>query len=210
MKKITLSILALIACTASLFAQITREQADEIAINHLKSGGMLPSSQFMLFVNDNAPNENGFVITTYRGETVRAKYACWVYLITKGGVQPTIALPLQQIYLLVKEDNGSLLEVITSNNVNPYLSSWTEIKVPTGITEPKENLKSLYPNPVNDLLTLPVNGKNVRVEIYDLKGSRLFSELLSGEGACQLNVSFLNPGIYMVNVSGETYKIIKN
>jgi len=209
MKKITLSILALIACTASLFAQITREQADEIVINYLKSEQTQP---YVLYVNANTPSEEGFVITTSNGETIKAKYACWVYCefptITLPGPIPMGTPPFR--YLFIKKDSGSLLEIITNNNLGYDLSSWTEIKVPTGITEPKENLKSLYPNPVNDLLTLPVNGKNIRVEIYDLKGSRLFCELLSGEGACHLNVSFLNPGIYMVNVSGKTYKIIKN
>jgi hypothetical protein len=57
-------------------------------------------------------------------------------------------------------------------------------------------------------LTVPCNG-DARVEIYDLKGTRLFSGLVSGKGACQLDVSFLNTGVYMVNVAGEVYKVIK-
>ena len=77
----------------------------------------------------------------------------------------------------------------------------------TGFTEQKYNNKQLYPNPVDDWLTLPCTGESTRVEIYDLKGTRLFSGLLSEK--CELNVSFLNAGVYMVNVSGETYKLIK-
>ena len=85
------------------------------------------------------------------------------------------------------------------------------MEVPSGLDDLKEDTyKFLYPNPVDDWLTLPCKGENTRVEIYDLKGTRLFSGSLSGNDACQLNVSFLSAGIYMVNVDGKTYKIIKN
>jgi len=82
-------------------------------------------------------------------------------------------------------------------------------KYETNIVEPKANNKLLYPNPVGDWLTIPCNGENTRVEIYDLKGTRLLNKTLSGKDVCQLNVSFLSAGVYMVNVGGKMYKIIK-
>jgi len=109
----------------------------------------------------------------------------------------------------VKEDNGSLLEVFTNDDDPQDVRSWKAVEVPQGIVEPKANNKLLYPNPVGDWLTIPCNGENTRVEIYDLKGTRLLTSPLSGKDACQLNVSFLSAGVYMVNVGGKMYKIVK-
>ena len=201
--KIFLSMLVLFACAATLSA-ITREQADEIVINYAKSE-MKPGVG--LYSNNNTPSTEGFTVTTSKGEIVKAKYACWVYWIGPAAI---LEAPIQQHYLFVKEDNGSLLEIITTDVVVPNLNLWTKVNVPKDIVEPKENNKFLYPNPVDDWLTIPCNGENTRVEIYDLKGTRLFSGTLSEKETCQLNVSFLNSGVYMVNVDGKTYKIIKS
>ncbi len=207
--KIILSMLMLFACAAIVSAQkITREQADKIAINYLKSE-MGP--EFLLYVNDNTPNDEGFVVITSKEETIKAKYACWVYVGYQVYAYPTMGPPppLSLSYLFVKEDNGNLLKVVTSNDAIPGPSSWTAVKIPQGIVETKEDNNFLYPNPVDDWLTVPCNVENVRVEIYDLKGVRLFSEMLSGDNSCRLNVSFLDAGTYLVSVGGETYRIIK-
>ena len=210
MKKIFILMLILIAWAASLSAQTTREQADAIVLNYLKTEAGYP---YNVFVNVNTPNEEGFVITTSNEETVRAKYACWVYLaisIPPVLLHGTVVPPHAYRCLFVKEDNGSLLEINAMNNSIPDLTDWEGVNALSGIVESKENnITLLYPNPVGNLLTIPCNGDQARVEIYDLKGTCLFSELLSGEDACQLNVSFLNTGVYMVNISGETYRIIK-
>ena len=207
--KIVFTVLLLLFLSIRVFfAQVTREQADEIVLEYIKSE--IGHNNFGVFVNPNTPNTEGFVITTSSGETVKAKYVCWVYCITPEGFQPALGLPARQHYLFVKEDNGSLLEIITSNDLGHDLSSWTAVKVPQGVVELKGNKQFLYPNPVDDCLTFPCNGENTRVEIYDLKGTRLFSEMLSSEGTCQLNISFLSAGTYIVNISGEMYKIIKN
>ena len=197
----------LLAWTTSLLAgNITREQADAIVLEYLKNEG----THFDLYVNSNTPNEEGLVITTPNGEIVKAKYACWVYCVTRYCIKcPSLIVvpPAPVRYLFVKEDNGSLLEVITSNDSGLDLSSWETLDI-TGLTVQKENNKSPYPNPVDDWLTIPC-GENAHVEIRDLKGTLLYSGLLSGKDA-RLNVSFLNVGIYMVNINGETHKIIKN
>jgi len=217
MKKIIISMSILTAWATWLPAQITREKADEIVLDYLKNEGI----RIELYVNDNAPSKEGFTVTTSNEEIIKAKYACWVYCGNRiffspcndpDCPQPAPPHPsmIGYRYIFVKEDNGSLLEVITSYDTNQDLSLWTKVNAPSGFVAPKENNKLLYPNPVGDLLTLPCDGKPARVEIYDLKGTRLFSGLLSGEDACQLNVSFLSTGIYMISVSGEMYKIIKN
>jgi len=212
MKKIIVFLLVSIFGSTSLFAQkITHEQADEIAINYVKNEVALnegaPLNSFLLYVNANTPSEDGFALTTSSGEKVKAKYACWVYYLPYAAEWAVVA-PAMRRYLFVKEDNGSLLEIIV-NDFAPNLDLWSAVDLPTGFATPKENDQSLYPNPVDDWLTLPCKGKSARVEIYDLKGTRLFSETLSDKATCRLNVSFLSAGIYMVNVDGKMFKIIK-
>ena len=207
MKKMIIVMSILLAWATSLPAQTTREQADAIVWEHLKS----ETTHFSLHINANTPNEEGFSMTTLGGETVKAKYACWVYFVGFDvACYACVLCPCPHHYLFIKEDNGSVLEVIANSGLsddNPW--SW-QLVDPSGITEPKDNNKSLYPNPVDDWLTIPCKGENTAVEIYDLKGTRLFSKELADKDACRLNVSFLSAGIYMLNVSGETYKMIKN
>ena len=157
---------------------------------------------FLLYLNVNTPNEEGITITTYAGETVKAKYACWVYCVYEQSKDDRL-VPSQYRYLFVKEDDGNLLEVIVNNDTVPNSDVWKVMEITTGLTERKDSAKLLYPNPVNDVLTLPCQGKPARVEIHDLKGTRLFSGLLSGEGACQLYVSFLSAGVYVVSIDGK-------
>ena len=198
MKKIFISILVLIAWTVSLSAQVTREQANVIVWNYVQSEVTNPS----LYANLNAPNDEGIIVTTSNEEAFKAKYACWAYCLDENESS-------LRRYLFVKEEGGSLLEVIASNDQSVLDNSWEAMDTPTGLTGSKGGIKQHYPNPVDDLLALPCNGETTHVEIYDLKGTNLFSGLLAGKDNCQLNVSFLNTGVYMVNVSGETFKIIK-
>jgi len=210
MRKTFIPMLVLLAWATSLPAQITREQADEIVLDYIQNEVNRP---VFLYVNINAPDKEGTEITTSNEEKIKAKYACWVYCLTECVCNPLeYRLPFWSRYLFVKEDDGNLLEVIANKDLGPkdLTSSWEVMKTPSSLFASKENNKSLHPNPVNDLLTLPCNGESTRVEIYDLKGTRLFAGTLSGEDACRLDVSFLSAGVYMVKVEGENFKIIKN
>jgi len=183
--------------SATLFAQtITQEQADAIVQQYANSE--VPQST-ALYANIAAPSEEGVAITTSNEESFTAKYACWAYCIEE---------PALRRYIFVNKMGGSILEVVANNDISPLEAESWEAMDMTGLANSKANPKQLYPNPVGDILILPCTA-NSRVEIYDLKGTRLFSGMLSGEGNCQLNVSFLNTGVYMVNVSGETFRIIK-
>ena len=201
MKKIIILMPMLLVWATSLSAQTTREQADAIVLDYLTNEVTQPC---LLYVNLSTPSGEGIILTTSNEETIKAKYACWLYYLNESEAA-------QSRYLFVKEDNGSLLEIIASNDLGPSdLSLWKVVEMTTGITERESSAQLLYPNPVDDWLTLPCNGDYARVEIYDVKGTRLFSGLLSGEDACRLNVSFLSAGGYVVKVEGERFKIIKN
>lgn len=198
MKKNLLLMSFLFSWTISLSAQITRNQADAIVLDYLKNEGI--PQQVLLYVNADAPSAEG-VLTTSNEEVIKAKYACWIYFLDENESQSR--------YLFVKADSGNLLEVIASNDSGPNdLFSWKAVDTTNGLTQVKDNSIPLFPNPVGDILTLPCNGEPLNVEICDLSGTRLFSGSLSAKD-CKLDVSFLKTGVYLVNVSGKTYKIIK-
>ena len=207
MKRIFIAMSFLVAWMTLLSAQVTREQADAIVLNYLQNEATRP---YFLYLNVNTPREENFFITTHGGESIKVKYACRVYFFDEYS---DVNGPAQRRYFLVKEDNGDLLEIITEKDFGPSgdISAWVVLKTPTGLVEPKDdNIKPLYPNPVDDWLTVSCDGENTRVEIYDLKGTRLFSKELSDKDDCRLNVAFLNAGVYLVAVSGKTHKMIKN
>ncbi|MEQ3662892.1 MAG: T9SS type A sorting domain-containing protein, partial [Flavobacterium sp.] len=72
----------------------------------------------------------------------------------------------------------------------------------------------VYPNPVNDILTI-VNelSSNSKLTIVDING-RIVKQVSSSTSLTSINVSDLNSGIYFVNIETEegksTKKIIKN
>jgi hypothetical protein len=206
MRTILILMSVFLAWTTSLSAQITREQADVIVREHIQKEVTRPV--MYLYFNSNTPSNEVMVITTHMGETIKIKYPCWVYFLNE---YPDVNGPAQRRYFFVKEDNGSLMEVIISHDFGPDDSySWNDMEISTGTAMVVNSQKQPYPNPVKDLLTLPCNGEDVRVEIYNLNGTRLFSDNFSGNGSCQLNVSFLSAGIYILSIDGERFKIIKN
>jgi hypothetical protein len=211
MKKFFILMTALIAWAASLSAQnITREQADAAALNHFRHE---MTEWHQLDVRVDMTEEEGFVITTSRDETVMVKHPCWVYHLRniQDPDGPVQVPSLSHRYLLVKKDNGSISELTTNSDFDsPGLHAWQPVGNTSCSDNPEaDNNRLLYPNPVGDQLTFSCNGENASVKIYDLKGTCLYSGTISGEDACRLSVSFLNAGIYMVNVSGEIYKMIK-
>ena len=194
----------LVAYAATSLAQITRGQADTVVKEYLQREVVASSS---LYVHVNAPDAEGILLTTSNDETFKATYACWAYYLNESELS-------QCRYLFVKSDNGNLLEVIASNDLGQSdLTKWKAVD-DVGVVETGHapSPPRIYPNPVDDVLTIPYTGNYMRIEIHDLKGNSLFSGLLSDKETSQLNVSFLNTGIYMLSVYSETsvvYKLIK-
>lgn len=81
---------------------------------------------------------------------------------------------------------------------------------PTGINNPLVNAIKpgfFYPNPVNDILNIWVTqnpSTQTRLTIYDITGRAVREELLQSSGnIARLDVSSLQPGIYVYELSGE-------
>ena len=169
MKKISFFLFILFCYAASLHAQITQEQANAIVLQHIQAEVAPP---YVLYVYAHAPSAEEMVITTHNEETIKVKYACWSYYLNE---KPNINEPCQHRYLFVKENDGNLLEVITSNDLTPDLTQWT--LVPLSVIDGEtNNFILLYPNPTTGELRIE-NGelKIKNVEIYDISGKNIFN-----------------------------------
>lgn len=84
---------------------------------------------------------------------------------------------------------------------------------PLGIKTPiLENSTSIWPNPVNNSLTILMTKNNKAiVTIIDVNGINILSKIIGSED--QLDLSFLKAGNYLINIKGDslnqTHKIIK-
>lgn len=76
----------------------------------------------------------------------------------------------------------------------------------TGIIDLKtDNLFSL----INEALVFPALSANSTVSVYSLNGSLVFKKTIRTTGEYAFPLSGLNTGVYLVNVNGVTYKIMK-
>ena len=203
MKKIFfILMLFLLANTTSLFAQITREQADAIVWEYLQNELSAP---YLLYVNTNLPNEAGINIITNNAEVVKVKYACWAYYLNEF---PDMSVPCQHRYLFVKEDNGNLLEIITTNDIVPNLTDWESL---LGVNDLKKETITVYPNPTTGELRIE-NGelRITNIEIYDIYGRKQSSNhLITSSSNYLINITNLSAGVYFLKISTETGMLIQ-
>ena len=95
-----------------------------------------------------------------------------------------------------------------SANTATYLNYRANITaICTGINEPEQVQISLYPNPVKSevKIILPQYLSNGRIDIYDLIGSKVYSQPISTTE--DIDLSALETGIYMLRIS-DSGKII--
>ena len=196
MKKISILLVTLCLWVCGASAQIiTQEQANTIVKQYVQNE---TGQSAELYVNVNAPNDEGISVTTSKEEMFRAKYACWAYFVNEAE---------QRRYLFVKASDGSVLEVIASNDKSNS-GDWQLLKETTNATTLYTLYSMLYPNPVSDIVYVPCNGATL-IEIYDLQGMCVFSEQVFCEKQYQLSLSFLKSGVYMVHSGNQTYRIVK-
>ena len=197
--------LVLLAWATSLPAQIMREQADTIVLQHIQNEVSVP---YLLYVYNHAPSEDEMVITTYNEEKIKIKYACWAYYLNEN---PELTEPCQHRYLFVKANDGNLLEITTSNDLTPTeLSEWATVGV-ANWDRSQEML--LYPNPTTGELRIMNYELRIEgVEVFDVYGRKLLEE--KGErrkekGEWVLNLSHLPAGIYFVKIRNEAGEVVK-
>ncbi len=103
-----------------------------------------------------------------------------------------------------------LLKLIDSIQIDPELWTLKKVESLIGIEEEALNRSlAIYPNPCQNLLFFenPANGL-LELEIIDLKGNKLFkTELRQRNGS--INLSRLQPGIYLVNYKSNNNWTVK-
>lgn len=187
-----MSILLILAI--SLFAQVTQKQADFIVKEYLQSEMI---EYDFLCVNINIPSESGIIITTSNEEVFTAKYACWTYYINETET-------IQRRYLFVKEDNGNLLEVIASNDIEQRDSThWKIVDETVSLSEKKiENFKPLYPNPTRGQLIIDNEQLKInKLKIIDIYGKAVKQFSIPNS---QFSIEDLPAGIYLLKIETET------
>ncbi|MCL2131861.1 MAG: hypothetical protein FWH36_05355 [Lentimicrobiaceae bacterium] len=122
MKKVAnfLAALAFVGLSGSANAQVRQSEADSIVLQRLSTD----TRQHTILAKRDL--QNGLSITTAMGEILELDYSCWAYYV--GYIEGTDSKANR--YLVVKEDNGSLLEVKTKNNAVPDdLAKWRGVKL---------------------------------------------------------------------------------
>ena len=77
----------------------------------------------------------------------------------------------------------------------------------TGITNLKNGEISFKLN--GEALLFPSLKANSTVSLYSANGTLVFKQIVRKDGEYSFPISNLNTGVYMVNVNGLTYKIVK-
>ncbi|MEA4935330.1 MAG: leucine-rich repeat domain-containing protein [Paludibacter sp.] len=95
-------------------------------------------------------------------------------------------------------------------NVVPWSSMTIVDDVTTSIaTKPVSKAISIFPNPVKDALFIDnLISDNLQFSIIDLAGKQIVNGKLSNSNS--IDVSSLSKGVYFLNVSGQSLKVIKN
>lgn len=78
-----------------------------------------------------------------------------------------------------------------------------------GVVDVKDIIASaqiqLYPNPANAIIhfTLPEMENKIEINITDMQGKNVLSQISNTSSAMQLNISELTPGFYILHITGE-------
>ena len=216
MKKIYLFLISILFLSIS-FAQVTKEQADEIIYKYLIDEE-LRIDYLLLYTTNNLPNAEGIsTITNSNNETFSVEYPCWVYYINEW---MDVNGPYFRRYLFVNKSSGDILEVKTRKDFGPSepsLENWQLMySAISGLPDMNSEFGLFYfPNPVSDFLEITCEKDFEYVVIFDLQGKQVFQQTSKKHESTQrFDVSYLNKGLYIVNVFDVTknklsFKIFK-
>ena len=104
---------------------------------------------------------------------------------------------------LVITSNGIEVNYALENMVRFTYEDFSQ----TGITNLKNGEISCKLN--GEALLFPSLKANSTVSLYSANGTLVFKQIVRKDGEYSFPISNLNTGVYMVNVNGLTYKIVK-
>jgi hypothetical protein len=201
MKKNLLMMLFIFAWITSLFAQITKEQAEKIVYEHIQNEIELP---YFLYIYENSPQTNEISLTTFNQETIRVKYKCWLYYLKEeiGG-----EIEFLHRYILVNESNGNLLEIILHNDLGPddLFINWMLVELNVNIL--KEDVFEIYPNPTTGELRLSYDRLSIKnMDIFDVFGR---IQKIERKAMDVVDISHLASGIYYIKISTQAGEVVR-
>ena len=211
----------LIAFSLISFAQISREQADEILLNYVMNNEDIRKDVLGISTTDVLPNAKGIsTITIYaspgRYETFSVEYPCWVYFLYEW-MDINCCRPFR--YLFVDKATGSVMEIKKMGSPHePSPKDWRPLySAVTGLFEINRELeKTIYfSNLVDEILTITSKKDFEQIKIFDLQGQQMFQALFQPNNSIQtFDVSVLRQGIYVMQILGRdknvlNFKIVK-
>ncbi|MES2560124.1 MAG: T9SS type A sorting domain-containing protein [Bacteroidota bacterium] len=60
----------------------------------------------------------------------------------------------------------------------------------------------VYPNPVDNMLTVESSMQNYQIQVWNIAGARVISETCTS-GRTALDMSMLNPGLYILTILND-------
>ena len=83
-------------------------------------------------------------------------------------------------------------------------TTYNSIKdITTGLTEEKENIASVYPNPSNGLFTIELSTKEKQnLQLFDMAGNVVLSQAIEN-GKATIDANNLAAGIYNISIKGN-------
>ena len=74
-----------------------------------------------------------------------------------------------------------------------------EVTLPT-LVERVKHIYGIYPNPARDHIFLNNTEKVISISILSVAGQEVKKQLANGQSTLQLDVSYLNPGVYFISI----------
>lgn len=136
-----------------------------------------------------------------------------LYIKTKDG--STTAKSLSTLERFTFSNNNLLINYLSGPVETYSLSNISKLSFKsavTGVDElslPETVSMKVYPNPVSDIIYIQNAPETTyQVSIYRITGSLILNTQISS-GEKSIDVSFLQSGLYLLNVNGRTFKFVK-
>lgn len=136
-----------------------------------------------------------------------------LYLKTKDGSIITKSLATLERFAF---SNDNLLINYLSGPVETYsLSNISKLSFKSAVTGVDElslsgtAIMKVYPNPVSDIIYIQnAPERSYQISVYRINGSLIYNTKMNS-GEKSIDVSFLQSGLYLLNVNGLTFKFVK-
>lgn len=181
---------------------------DDVLVHDVNNDG-LPDLLTLGYYSGGTGYSNQFVIYYYENQGNGQYERFFINEFTAYFSNGSGDLDRGNIYLYDKNLDGDLDLLVSCSDISNtilFLLNTTNMEV-TDLDNHKNQTK-VFPNPFSEVINWrPVQPKdNYRVSIYDLTGKSLFDKNIN---STHLDLNFLEKGIYILKIDGESFKVFK-